>query len=591
MSILATDTKVQIVRLTKALFDAAPGATYLTQFESAAKTNGINAVAAELMKYAAATTPDAAANKVVTNLGLTGAAKDAAVNYLKAHFTNAKDALTMGKVLVESLDQFATLVNDSTYGAAAQEFNKQILSGYTFSINSANTTTDMTALKAALNATVAPVSGVQGASTHNLTLNNDTVNVTLTTIGAGDAYLDPNPNDNDRINVSTTSWATQPLNGVRMENIETFAIDATGFNNVNNAVVFDFAAPQSHIQGVRTIIVSGNAVGGDVVLTNVRDSVTTIDASGLLNSTLQLQGFVPNIGGVDTSTGRTIIGSRGNDLIVGSQGADTVRAGDGNDIINVTQGGNDNVQGQGGNDIILFGGTGSATLSGGDGADTIVIAPNATTAALTGVNIVAPATGGTLTVNGDADNDTVIVTAASTADFATLAGGAGGADTLIVEVGAVGQMTPTGFETIILALTPNSAGAVNIPTLISGGSIAGNTVIRFQNGIAPGSVATYTANPAAGTLIANGQLIRLTDLAGGQDLSTSAGMTAALAAGGEYANLDMAPNTAAAAATISGNRLSLFLLQSDGTANITATLIAQITGVNLIDPALLVQVV
>ncbi|WP_217126778.1 calcium-binding protein [Hydrogenophilus thiooxidans] len=367
---LATTPEVEIVRLTKALFNAAPGNYYLSQFLTASKSIGMNGVAAELIKYLNVTNPTAAADLIVTNLGITGANGANAKAYLEGEFKAAKDVKVMGAKLVAILDTFATdLANDATWGKYAKEFNKQVENGYIFSTNAANNTRDMAALQAALNPTNPPQTGTVGVDKPTLTVNSDVINVDLTTLGAGDTFVDPSTADNDVLNITNITNVNNPLSGVRIQNVETLAIDATGAT----AAVFDFTAVQSNIQGVKTVTVAGNSVGGaTITLANVRNSVTTIDSTKLTDGNLAVTGFVPDIGSLaPANAARTITTGGGNDFINSSNGSDTISTGAGNDLIQAG-GGNDTIDGGAGNDIIV-GQAGADTITTGAGADWIVL--------------------------------------------------------------------------------------------------------------------------------------------------------------------------------------------------------------------------
>lgn len=367
---LATTPEVEIVRLTKALFNAAPGNYYLSQFLTASKSIGMDGVAAELIKYLNVTNPTAAADLIVTNLGITGANGANAKAYLEGEFKAAKNVKEMGAKLVAILDTFATdLANDATWGKYAQEFNKQVENGYIFSTNAANNTRDMAALQAALNPTNPPQTGTVGVDKPTLTVNSDVINVDLTTLGAGDTFVDPSTADNDVLNITNITNVNNPLSGVRIQNVETLAIDATGAT----AAVFDFTAVQSNIQGVKTVTVAGNSVGGaTITLANVRNSVTTIDSTKLTDGNLAVTGFVPDIGSLaPANAARTITTGGGNDNIISSGGSDTIATGAGNDRIQAG-GGNDTIDGGAGNDTIV-GQAGADTITTGAGADWIVL--------------------------------------------------------------------------------------------------------------------------------------------------------------------------------------------------------------------------
>jgi len=147
---LPTTTRVELVRVTKALFDAAPGYTYLTAFEEAAgQLGGVAGVVNALLPFATDKPNDAeaVADLIVNNLKLTGDVATAAKDYLVAQFQ--ANPGNFGQVIVDAMNALATLVYDPVFGPAAQAFNASIAKAYAYSIDSANSTTDLTTLQAA----------------------------------------------------------------------------------------------------------------------------------------------------------------------------------------------------------------------------------------------------------------------------------------------------------------------------------------------------------------------------------------------------------------------------------------------------------
>jgi hypothetical protein len=144
---LPPTTEVQIVRVVKALFDAAPGYTYLTAFKDFANANGgVAALANALVAYTGKS-GNALADLIVANLKLTG---DAATNgkaYLAAQFAQPK--ANVGQIIVDAMNALAGLGNDPTYGAAANAFNASVAKAYAYSTNTANTTTNLADLQQA----------------------------------------------------------------------------------------------------------------------------------------------------------------------------------------------------------------------------------------------------------------------------------------------------------------------------------------------------------------------------------------------------------------------------------------------------------
>jgi len=144
---LPPTTDVQIVRVVKALFDAAPGYTYLTAFKDYANANGGVAALANALVASIGKSGEALADLIVANLKLTGAAATAGKTYLATQFAQPK--ANVGQIIVDAMNALAGLGNDPTYGAAANAFNASVARAYAYSTNTANTPTDLDTLKEA----------------------------------------------------------------------------------------------------------------------------------------------------------------------------------------------------------------------------------------------------------------------------------------------------------------------------------------------------------------------------------------------------------------------------------------------------------
>jgi hypothetical protein len=144
---LPPTTDVQIVRVVKALFDAAPGYTYLTAFKDFANTNGGVAALANALVGVTGKSGNDLADLIVTNLKLTGDAATVAKAYLAPQF--AAPNANAGQIIVDAMNVLASLGNDPTFGAAANAFNASVAKAYAYSTNPANTTTDLATLQQA----------------------------------------------------------------------------------------------------------------------------------------------------------------------------------------------------------------------------------------------------------------------------------------------------------------------------------------------------------------------------------------------------------------------------------------------------------
>ncbi|NBQ79904.1 MAG: hypothetical protein EBT99_15015, partial [Betaproteobacteria bacterium] len=91
--------------------------------------------------------------------------------------------------------------------------------------------------------------------------------------------------------------------------------------------------------------------------------------------------------------------------------------------------------------------------------------------------------------------------------------------------------------------------------------------------------AVLTSNPSSSSTQVAGTIVRLVDITSGQDIKTAIGLQTALATGGEYANLDMKPNSNAIFITSATDSDSdadyIFFATSDGNGVITVALVGQ----------------
>lgn len=141
---LLNTSNTQIVALVNAIFNVAPGYTYLSNFSGYASQFGV-AKTADALTALAGQTDAAFTASLVSNLGLTGAAATAGTAYITGRL-NAK--ASQGTVALEAVTFFATAAAkaDATYGAAATAFAATVERSEIYSTNSANTSTDVTVL-------------------------------------------------------------------------------------------------------------------------------------------------------------------------------------------------------------------------------------------------------------------------------------------------------------------------------------------------------------------------------------------------------------------------------------------------------------
>ncbi len=272
---LPNTTAVQITRLTKALYNAAPGNTYMTAFTASAGTT-----TAEMTTFAnwfAATVSSSAAtlaSTVVTNLGLTGDAATAGTAYLTAQF--AANAGNYGRVILDAMNALSTLTSDATYGTAASTFNDSIATAYAYSIDTDNTSTNLVTLQAADEA-VAATTGqtftlTTGANNLTGTSGDDTFDGALvdqataanSTITAADVIA--GGAGTDTLNVTGTGTTLDVLNSALVSGIETINVRATTANSLNASNASGLTTVNANM-GAGTLLVTNLAAGAAVTLT------------------------------------------------------------------------------------------------------------------------------------------------------------------------------------------------------------------------------------------------------------------------------------------------------------------------------------
>lgn len=237
-----------------------------------------------------------------------------------------------------------------------------------------------------------------------------------------------------------------------------------------------------------------------------------------------------------------ITGGSDNDLILGEDNNDTIRGGPGDDVID-GGGGSDLLIGQSGSNRI-FGGAGGDEIWGGRAAGDVSDGPDGTNELFgddgeddifggEGVDRISGGAGFDIITGGFGDD--------------TLDGGSEG-DQL---VGGPGNDILTGgLYRDIFSFGPSGAinGVDHILDYNPGerdyldmmGPLQFSSIL-IQRDAKPGSGTSFdafTANPSSPFLI-NRQIIKLVDIAGGQDVTSEGGLRSALANGGEYSNLNL----------------------------------------------------
>jgi len=229
LSLLNTN-EVQVARLVKALYNAAPGYTFMTNFSGYAAAKGMSGLAEGLVADFAANDNATLAAAVATNVGLTGAALTAATAYLQGQFA-FYGAAKRGQVILDAVNGLSNLTTDATYGAAATAFNDSVSTSVGYSSNSSNNSTDLATLQAGAvpsGNTTALVSGTDNLTgtargdTFTGTLNSTLTSVDKVNGGAGNDIL--------KATLSTVTDTVQPI---AITDVETIRVTGVGSSAAN----------------------------------------------------------------------------------------------------------------------------------------------------------------------------------------------------------------------------------------------------------------------------------------------------------------------------------------------------------------------
>jgi hypothetical protein len=239
-----------------------------------------------------------------------------------------------------------------------------------------------TVTQTATQAAALTVSDTGTAITDTLTLN------ITSTVGAVDVLSEElviGGFETVNINTTTTAAATQAITAITItpDSGGAVALNFSGSNTVTTAVITATSATSgtvnaSGLTGSATFTNVGQMVGITSVVGSARnDTIVTAAASTTVDGGAGNDNITAGAGNDN------VTGGAGNDTINGAAGNDLIDAGDG--IDSITSGaGNDSILGGAGNDTFVFAGdyaTGDS-IDGGDGTDTLSI----TTAGVTTLN-------------------------------------------------------------------------------------------------------------------------------------------------------------------------------------------------------------
>lgn len=540
----------------KVLLGAAPGNTYLNQFrsfvtENGGGTKGLAAYASALANYAG-TDNAALAATVVANLGITGTAATTATANVKALF-DAKGA-ARGEAVLQLVEVMVNLQGDATWGTAANNFVNGVNAAYVYSVNTANTSTDLAVLKAAVTTTstgtvsipgqtftlTAAAGAVTGVDTITGTSGDDTfravTGVSLETqdtldggagtdtlnISAGGAVAAGVPVlKNIEIINFTNAAAGQGINLTDSTGITAFNVTSTNALSVvtvNNASLDTvFGSGKSTAAGVLDVDWKASTAGANDTFklalgdndANAMTVQSTADTGTIENVTIAANGSKTGANAAAdavilaasfTNKTLTVTGAGNANITNASANLTSVdaSAATGNNTYTVAGAAAKTVTAGSGNDTIVTG-AGADTLIGGAGADTM------TGAAGNDKFVIQTSTIEDLGFDNILDFTT-------TADTIAFLGGVAGSATNYVEVVSTG----TGFVTARSAAQTQLAGDSNLKyVVVSDAGGAGNTYVFFD-GNGDGKLTTNGSDHAVIlTGVATGAGIAFTDIVAG----------------------------------------------------------------------------
>lgn len=447
-------TDSYIAALMKVTLNAAPGNTYLNQFrsfvtENGGGTTGLQKLGSALANYAS-TDNAAFAASVVANLGITGDLATTATTNVKALLDSY--GADRGKALMQLVDIMVNLQSDATWGAAANTFVNAANAGYVYSVNTANTSTDLTVLAAAVSTTGGVVA--TPGQTFTLTAGADSVSPT-----SADAAF-------------KTTTGDDTIRAVVANSLETIDfIDGGDGNDTLTIGAFDNAAAPV-IKNVETIYLRADTDADAFDATDVTGAKTIIvegtDAAGT--------DFNTNVNNIALGTAIAVKNQEANvafDFAAATGGADAVSldvfdfgAAAGTDTLTI-----DEIETL----TINVSGTSKFTIASADALETLNITGNkaltldadaATADLLTTID--GSAATGALTIDADSGAAAVTVKGGSGADTITVDGafadqltGNGGADTFVIAVGGNITAAPATVSALnkLLVTVTDFAGA------------------------------------------------------------------------------------------------------------------------------------
>ena len=438
LSLLNTN-EVQVARLVKALYNAAPGYTFMTNFSGYAAAKGMNGLAEGLVADFASNSNATLAAAVATNVGLTGAALTAATAYLQGQF-EFYGATKRGQVILDAVNGLSNLTADATYGSAATAFNDTIATSVAYSSNSSNNSTTLATLQAAIvpsGSTIALTSGTDNAAgTAYADTFTGTMSSTLTDI---DRVNGSTGNDTFKITLGAAGTVT-PLSITDVEIVRLTGATAAA----NNVLDVKYATGLTLLEfnDVTTTAGATHTIQGITspsIPLQVKNATATTTTLNFTHASAGLTGSADTVGLTLTDNGTSAAYVAAVQVnTAGIEGLTVASTGSANYITNLTTAGDAKA--------LTITGTAPLTITTLGGANSKLVKVDASVA--TGAISIDTSFTSNVAVTGGAGNDTFVFAAAL--DVNDTVNGGEGTDTISVSGAVAANVTLTSIEKLTL---------------------------------------------------------------------------------------------------------------------------------------------
>jgi Ca2+-binding RTX toxin-like protein len=226
---------------------------------------------------------------VAANLGLTGDALNEGTAYITAQL-NAAAPGARGAVIANTLNLFAGLASDATFGAAATAWNTKVAAAaaYTAATDVAIGTVVSASRAFTLTTSADSGSAFTGTSSDDSftgVITSDR-SASSTTFGPGDVLAGAAGNDTFRVSISGTHTADQTHASTTTSGIESLMIDNFETSTFGDTI------DASLMTGLSTVALTSSSATGDLVVSNLRNIVNAEMSLGAGDLTVSYQSTV-----------------------------------------------------------------------------------------------------------------------------------------------------------------------------------------------------------------------------------------------------------------------------------------------------------